>query len=209
VQKITTSGTPEIVAAESTETGTSLVAPIVTPEPLSNSFGGVVRGILDQTTEAALIIVDANTRKITSATGAAMAALIAAVAASGGDACTLTPTPGQTGRSLEWGNDGEGDLNAGGEAAVLAAVSAAKPKRSVESLVNSIVGAEYGDAETLPVVLIDQASGYMKVYTPATGAAVQTAIDAVANAGDRAQIELVEPQSDAVAGSQVFEGGAV
>jgi hypothetical protein len=93
------------------------------------------------------------------------------------------------------------------EDAVNLAILPVRPKRSVESLVSTILGA---DLPTLaPVIVIDQITGNVLLIKDADGNNIQTALDAVANAGDRVQLHITDDSDSPDAPKLIFEGGAV
>lgn len=206
--KLDLNGIPSIVVAESTSTGQALGAPLVTPTPLSNSIGGIVRDMLAQFADDAFIVIDPVSRKVTGASGAAGIALRAAtVATVEGPNATIQPDAGQEGRSLTFSAEDADLLSQEQQDAIAAAIAAAKPKRTVESLVTALAGADYTVGER-PTIFVDQIDGFVFVKNAAEGA-VQAAVDALANAGDRVQIVLAEPAEDPGVALAVFEGGAV
>jgi hypothetical protein len=204
--KVVNNGVPSIVVAESTATGQALFASTVTPQPLTSNFGQLVREALDKCDEGVVCVINPVARKVTLATGANGSAIGDAAMGSTASSCTVEPDAGQEGRSLTWTNTNPGDMeDASVNAAVAAAVAAAKPKRSVESLVNAILSQEFTGQP--PIIIVDQREGLVKVCE--YSAQSQADVDAVANAGDRTQIALPEPQSEEAASNLVFEGGAV
>ena len=207
--KLDQNGLPVLVTAESTESGQTIGATIIATTTPQKTFGALASELLDQFSAEAVIVIDPNTRKVTAASAAAGIALAAAVA---GVANTqtgdLTPDAGQTGKSLTYTSD-IADLTDEVQAAVSAAVDSAKPKRTIQSLVSALLGAdEVGELAVKPVLVVNQNTGEVRVYDSSGAANIGKAIDALANAGDRVQIELTEVTAEGEPEPLVFEGGA-
>lgn len=208
--KIDLTGIPELVAAESTATGQALASDIVTPQPLSATLPSLVRSLLDRFADDAVVIIDPNSRKVTGASGGDGGNLGDSIAEIAGVAYTsLVPDVGQSGRSLMFSKDADGIVRADIVAAINQQVDAVKPKKTVESLVASILSAEFNPGEPLPVIVVDQVNGKVGIYLAPNAGDTQAGVDSVPNAGDRVQIALSEPAIPADQQPSVFEGGAI
>lgn len=210
--KIDQNGTPSVVAAESTESGQTIGAAVLETTTPVKTFGGLASDLLDQFANEAAVIIDPNTRSVYGASGAAGAAMIAAaLAVADVEIGEITPDAGQTGKSLAYTKTNIVDLNEAIQAAIGVAVDAAKPKRTLQSLVSAIFGADDLDGEEiLPVIVVDQANGKVQIIepTPAASDAVTTALDALDDAGDRVKLSLTGGFSETGSAKLVFEGGA-
>lgn len=208
--KIDLTGIPELVAAKSTATGQALASDIVTPQPLSATLASLVRSLLDKFADDAVVVIDPNTRKVTGASGGDGGNLFDSVAEiAGAEMTTLVPEVGQSGRSLAFSRDADNITRADINAALDLQVDAVKPKKTVESLVASVLSQDFTPGAPLPVVVVDQLNGRVAVFNIPNANDAQTGVDGVPNAGDRVQIALSEPSVPADQQPSVFEGGAI
>jgi hypothetical protein len=203
-------GLPSVVNAKSTATGIAIAEPIVTPAPLENSMNGVVRDLLDRFEGEAVIVVDPNTRKVYAATGATGTNLQDVVTGVVNVNMTnINPDAGQEGRSLMWTPVALElvTLTQAAQDAITAATAAAKPKRSVESLVAASLNGDFPEGEA-PLIVIDQVNGKVQVLE-GESVACAAALDAIVPAEDQVVIEFDEPAETVEGEPLVFEGGAV
>ena len=207
--KLDQNGIPALVTAESTESGQTIGATIIATTTPQKTFGALASELLDQFSAEAVIVIDPNTRKVTAASAAAGIALASAVEnVINTQKGTLTPDANQTGKSLTYSAELD-SMESGTELAVEAAVDSAKPKRTIQSLVSSLLGSEaLEDADPKPVIVVNQNTGVVKLYDSSGAANIGAAIDNLANAGDRVQIELTEATVEGEPEPLVFEGGA-
>lgn len=210
--KIDQNGVPSVVAAESTETGQAIGAAVLETTTPTKSFGGIAADLLAQFGDAAVVVIDPNSRSVYAASGANGTALKGAALSAKpdeNDHTTLTPDAGQSGKSLRYTQAAGADLSDGAKAAIAAAVEAAKPQRTIQSLVSTILGTgDLGDAAVKPVIIIDQIAGTVTIMEPETAAGVETALDAVANAGDRVKLAVSANPAGNEDEPLVFEGGS-
>ena len=205
--KIDQNGIPSVSATESTTTGQALGKTVTEGETPSATFGSLVNDMLAEFAGAAVIVIDPNTRSIYGASGAAGEGLASVVGSDPGISSDISPSSGQTGKSLEWEQTTNPSMPAEVKAAINAAVEAAKPKRSVSSLVTALLSGAFVDKA--PCIMVDQANGYVRVTNPTTAGSLTTSLDALANAGDRVKITLAEPAAPGEPEKYVFEGGEV
>lgn len=210
--KIDQNGVPSVVAAETTESGQTIGAAVLETTTPVKTFGGLASDLLEQFDNEAAVIIDPNTRSIFGASGAAGAGMVAAaLGVADVEIGEITPDAGQTGKSLAYTKTNIVDLNEANQAAIGVAIDAAKPKRTLQSLVSAILGADALDGEeVLPVIVVDQANGKVQIIEPTTEApdAVTTALDALADAGDRVKLKLTGGFTDTPSTKLVFEGGS-
>ena len=205
--KIDQNGVPSIVALESTTPGQAIGANIISPTVASTTYGSLAGSLLAEFDSAAVIIIDPNSRSVYGISGAAAQAMANAATAVTDAQVDITPAAGQTGKSLEWDcDDGLDAMTQPVQDAINGAVAAAKPKRTVQSLVSSLLSPTFA-TDVAPIVIIDQANGKVTVAEPTSTSAVETAIDALTNAGDRVKIKLSEPPT-MTSNPSIFEGGA-
>ncbi len=132
---------------------------------------------------------------------------------------TITPDSGQTGKSLAWTAVKGANGDPGMDDAAQALTVAAKPKRTVESLVAGLIGyiGKTTDGDTIAgphgvIIVVDQATGNVVVQTPgddAAAAALSAALAAVApGTTDMAAVELSAPAMQEETNPPVFEGGS-
>lgn len=212
--KIDKTGVPTIVTARSTTAGTNLLAPIVTPTPPETSFDSVVTEILSAQDAAAYIVVDPNNRRVTAATGSQATTLKTTVDAlatnfAPNQSVTLTPESGATGSALPFNAAVGSQLT--NDALIKPLVDsitvAVKPKRSISSILSAALSLETDANGLLPIIVIDQVSGNVKLIA-AAHTAIATAMAQVTPAGDQVQVQLSTTTAPATAGKLVFEGGA-
>jgi hypothetical protein len=200
-------GIPSIVTAKSASAAQTTFADVVTPQPLAESLASLVRAALDKFTDAAVIVIDPSSRKVTAATGAQGVAIKVAAGGACGNPATIFADEGQTGRSLTYNYEDKNQIEASQATALEAACDAAKPRRTVEGLVSALLNSEF-TAEP-PCIIVDQTNGQITVLNPTSGTSVGTAVNAVIVAGDQIQMALTEPETTGTASALPFEGGAV
>ena len=169
--KIDNAGVPSLMGATPTETTAAAVAAsIVTPTPPASSFGQIVSDILAGIPEEAVVLVCPTARRVIAGSGAVASELSAAITgiySPAGKNVVLEPDADQSGVTLTW-NKADG-ANATTEIKAIAATvtTAAKPKRSVSSVVSAILAASY--AGDLPCLLIDQVNGNVTILGNTVG----------------------------------------
>lgn len=207
-------GVPAVVPALTGEAADAIVAPLVTPAPLSSSFGAVAGAMLRGFSDPAVVVVDPIARRVSGTSNPALAAQLLAL---DGNAATLTPDAGQTGRSLAW-TPAQGALNPDQWAplspALAALTGASKPRYSVESLIQRLVALMTAD-NGMPYgakIIVDQINGRVGLLLPldAGDAEAQSAQIAGIEAGttDFSTVELSGGISEAAGPARIFEGGA-
>lgn len=208
-------GVPSKETARTGTAGQALADSLVTSEPLTDSFSGIVGKMLAEYEGEAVIVIDPQARKVIGTTDATKAASLRdAAGGTGVKTFSLVPDADQTGRALTWSLETHGTYSGdeGGKDAVTALVSAQKPRRSVESLVSAIL-ALTGREDTFPggvLLVIDQANGKVEVNTgSASFASLSAALAAVApSTTDMAAVELSADAGPEETNPPVFEGGA-
>lgn len=215
-------GVPSKDNARTGTAGQTLADSLVTPEPLTDSFSGIVGKMLAEYEGEAVIVIDPHTRKVVATTDSAKAtALKAAVAAGSGRQITIVPDSGQSGKALAWTATSGASVGSDDAAAATALTAAAKPRRSVESLVSGLIG--WIDKPTDPddsgtaafvngaIIVVDQITGNVVVQVPAENAraGLSAALAAVApSTTDMAAVELSADDGPSDTNPAIFEGGA-
>jgi len=210
---IDTNGIPTIEASIGDFQDPNAVSQITGASTPESSIQSVVNAVLAAASTAQRMIIDVKRRIIVSADHAegnfTESALTGAVA---GKKQTLAPVAGSVGKSVQW----EQTARDAGMAATLAdaikaQVDAARPYRSLSSLISSALAQVEEGAE--PFIIIDQNAGTVKVMDPLTSRAdVEAAIDDkesdVTGATHGVFITLAEPAADGGETPLKFEGGA-
>lgn len=215
-------GVPSKENARTGTAGQTLADSLVTPEPLTDSFSGILGKMLAEYEGEAVIVIDPQTRRVVGTTDATKATAIkAAVNAGTGKQYVLTPDANQTGKALAWtGAEGVNFETATDEwvkGALDGIWPAVKPRRSVESMVSAILGLVGKDLtgggdiafENGTFIVIDQVNKSVTVQAPADSAPLSAALAAVApSTTDMAAVELSADAAGEESNPPVFEGGA-
>jgi hypothetical protein len=212
--RIDLNGEPQIVAGNSTNEGSAKLQPVITPKVPDMTFAQAVRNVMDKMTDAAVVVVDPVTRRVvgvSTANGrnALRAAALADVEAD--EYVTLTPDNGQTGRSLAYTSAGGGALPVALTDKVSGLVEAVKPKRTVESLASSLLAGTYENVADIPLLVIDQENGNLKVVRRTEENETQVA--GIVPQGDLVSLEIEGELQDVNAPADgpaplIFEGAA-
>lgn len=209
------SGIPTIVRENE-----GVAAKIALPEVTTVSLSSVLGNYLAEQSEAALIALDINNRKL--AAGAStndmeteLSDATDAIEATGqGDfkKLSLEPNGGQTGRSLTFHSEGTtGNLVSATLTAIAARLQPVAPKFTIESLVSMIASEIPSDSTQKFFVVINQEQAKVYVYAVDAGTEVPEEVtDLFDNSGTVGKIvvALADPTEDNVA-PLAFEGGAV
>lgn len=214
--RIETSGVPSQIGDMPTPAdAAAVVESIVTPEPPASSFGDMVSRIMDGLIEEAVIVVCALTRRVFGGSGSSASGIkteLASHYATANDIITLTPDADQTGVSLTWAKSGGSAVGSEITAVVDAIVTAAKPKRSVSSIVSAFLSKSWDGP--IPTVVIDQTTGVVKIYKNATDpeatAAEANLTESLDGLGGLIALNLTGSDNEVSQPTEklVFEGGA-
>lgn len=207
-------GVPAVTAGKGIFVDTEVRNRIVGIETPQMTFGNLVGTVLAEMDDEAAIVIDPANRQIY----AFKAADVDVIGTTGTIAHTadtkITPEAGQEGRSLTWetADTGTGVPN---KADLIAPTEAAKPRRTVESLISAVLSA-YGQIDPaptgndVPLIAIDQEDGVVALIKATNRATSVTALDsAVTAAVDALKLTLSEPSVEGAPAPLVFEGGAV
>lgn len=176
------------------------------------TIGSMVERALAEFDNAGQLYLDVAGRKLYCAEGEDIGAFVAALADEDHQH-VVSPDPGQSGRSLTWtaatpGASADDEL----DTYVKSVVDAVKPRRTVGSLVNAILGAIPDDNLTYAPkgVLIDQVAGTVTLLgRQASVPTENNLIDAVEGAAKGLTIAFSEPPDTGSSSPLKFEGGAV
>ena len=196
-------GIPSIVTAATTADGTTVGEAVVVPAIPAATFGSLVNDLLDQLDAKAVIIVDPNERRVWARSDTPSALVDGAddVAHS----VLLAPDPLQTGKSLTYTAGDTTGFDAKTVAAIAAAIGSQKPKRSVQSLVSTLLSQDL--PTPAPVIIIDQVAETVTVCEPTSASSVNTGLEAVVKTdSDQVCIEL-SASGKSTADPLIFEGG--
>jgi hypothetical protein len=205
-----TNGLVTIEGAKGTAGGRAVAAAFLTPTPTQWSFASLVENLLAQLENAAGIAIDTVARKVYFTDDLTQLQTLRGVATNGDDGHIgiFSPDPGQTGRSLTWALESvdDGPTN---ETELTALVASTPPKKTVSSLVSSILTAK--DAEGNPitppkVIFIDQHA--VNVITVDDDRSTALAA-ATINAGNAGVLTLTEPTAEGEVAPLPFEGGEI
>ena len=185
-------GLVTIEAAKGTATGREAAGAFLTPTPTQWSFSSLVDNILAQLTAASVVVIDTVNRKVffTDDPTKATALKGAADADDVENMVILNPDSGQTGRSLTWTATDGGNFPEE-RTALENAVGAAKPRKTVASLVSSVLSAR-SDETDLPLdppklIIVDQIGQSVQCnYTDTTAAVAALSL----NAGELGRVDL-------------------
>lgn len=208
-------GTPSKDNARTGTAGQALADSLVTPQPLTDSFSGVVSKMLAEYEGEAVIVIDPMERRVVATTDPTKATAIkSAVALAAAKQSTITPVTGQEGRSLQWERTDGQDITGSNQMFLDSLTEAVRPKRSVESLVSALIGG-IGKPEILEygaIIVVDQKTGSVVVNVPATENARQGLSDALAavdpSTTDMAGVELSAEATEEETNPPIFEGGS-
>lgn len=206
-----TNGFVTINLSAGTVGGREKATALVTPTQEQWSFAALVDGLLSQLTNASGIVIDTVNRTVRFTDDSAKVTLLKnAVQNNGtGKIAKYTPDAGQTGRSLTWSVEAvDGTLDAGIDSHE-ALVNAAKPKKSVSSLVTGILTLKDADGNSVTppkLIMIDQVAVDVTAVEDNNTAAVAAVNITTGNSG---LIELSEPTVDGEPTPLAFEGGLI
>lgn len=210
-------GIPSVITGSTAASATTLAGAIVNPEPLTANAGDLIRRSLDGIEGNLFVLIDTKNRRVYATDSASHVSAIKTAIANPANgtfaAHKLTPDAGQDGRSLTWTVGVESGTPNAGKAALLGnLVNAAKPTRTVESLVNAIYSSVVADTDAQPaLVAVDQAAKKVIVYEHSNAATIGTAIAAIAPpANTKTFAMLLTPESSTgTTPDKPFEGGLV
>jgi hypothetical protein len=176
------------------------------------SFGNMVERLLAELTEAGQVYVDVTNRKIYAAEGSGIGGVITDLA-DGDHQHLIAPDSSQSGRSLTW-TKGTPGASTDNELVdyIDSTITAAKPRRSVGSLVNAIL-ASVPDENLIygpKGILVDQVNGNLLVIGRSGSApGTNDLVEAVEGADKGVTVEFSEPADTGSSNPLKFEGGAV
>jgi hypothetical protein len=179
-----------------------------TTQPTSYTISGVVRSILDIAEEAVQVVIDVGRRKVVGATGdGANTSLVTGVTPNT-KRCTLTPVPGQSGRSLAFSAEYDEGFPLAEKAVIDAMLAPVAPTFTAESLAQKLM-ASVPDDSLDPFITIDQGDGKI-YYRSVTNDVVRSTLEGHTDslAGGGVEVNMSEPAVNQ-ATQLPFEGGAV
>lgn len=182
---------------------------IVTAEsaPAQQSVSSIVKNLLVISADAVCVAYNSLTRRFLSSP---VSVIDDYNGVTGTKVFTFTPDAGQSGRSLAWTATAGSGFDTAAATALGALVATAKPTVTAEALMQSIVKSMPADKDC--IVVLDQDSRQIRVYTNTNFTALSTQVDFVGYAASNFGIalELSEPVlASTGAAPLVFEGGAV
>lgn len=206
------SGIPTIDNAAGAFESADVQNQITASETPEISIADVVDTFLAETEGDAIIIIDPKRRKVFCETGTTYLLALAGSVGTGKNS-TIVPDSGQEGRSLTWTATPESGFDADMTTGIATVVAAARPARTVNSLVASLLNAvgeveiPEGDEEHVPFVCINQEAGTVQLKSCTNRATARAALMSFqSSVTEGVSVALTEP-SDAETEPLIFEGG--
>lgn len=167
---------------------------IVRPAERALTLGAVITGALRQLENPALVVIDASAGTILATDNSNVKSALLACLQSPDASVELVPDAAQVGRSVQWHTENPASWGDYADAVTGPIVTAAKPSKTVETVVmDAVKHMNQSRGEPLFIV-VDQSAGKVKLlrFAPGSVSGVSAALSTVEGAGVSLGVKLQE-----------------